>query len=603
MRVWGLAFVMLLTRCPAHGYRFVVDNSNDTTGLRSLRGAIIEANRLGGANTIALVQTNYVLTIPGIDENGARTGDLDVTNGSLTIAGLRANVTIDASNLGDRVFHVLRRGRLTLVGVTLKGGSAFGGDYGHWAHVDGEAGGAIYNSGVLTLRNCRIFRNSSGAGGTMLGNGPGGEGGAGGGIYNEGLLTMDACVIEENSSGPSLVSSFGGNGGGIYNAWVCTLNDCSIVGNSSGSGGMADTGSGFGGTGGNGGGIYNAGRMYLNRCTINGNYTGSGTDGNLPGWSGPWTGGSPGGNGGDGAGVHNSGRLEMNLCTVSGNTNGNGGNGGTGNVGGSGGLGGSGAGILNVGSLVVDSCTISFNCAGRGGNGGNSWAWGSPSVVSGAQGGGGGGIVCGSGAAASLRNSLVALNSTGEGGLAAAPGPKGVGADLNGAFLSQGYNLIGDAEGSSGLTNGVIGNIAGTSVAPVDPLLGPLRNNGGLALTHALLPGSPAIDQGKRSRYLTDQRGHRRPIDFTSIPNTAGGDGTDIGAFELDVPVLSVSRQAKGAVLSWDSSFTGFRLEATTNRSLSGWTPVSGSAGTANGECHVTNNAGAGFQLFRLRRN
>ena len=31
----------------------------------------------------------------------------------------------------------------------------------------------------------------------------------------------------------------------------------------------------------------------------------------------------------------------------------------------------------------------------------------------------------------------------------------------------------------------------------------------------------------------SDQRGVLRPIDLPSIPNAAGGDGTDIGAFEL----------------------------------------------------------------------
>jgi hypothetical protein len=49
-----------------------------------------------------------------------------------------------------------------------------------------------------------------------------------------------------------------------------------------------------------------------------------------------------------------------------------------------------------------------------------------------------------------------------------------------------------------------------------------------------LLRGSPAIDQGKRFGESTDQRGMHRPYDFPSIPNASGGDGTDIGAFELE---------------------------------------------------------------------
>ncbi|MBE7553802.1 MAG: hypothetical protein HS126_22275 [Anaerolineales bacterium] len=66
-----------------------------------------------------------------------------------------------------------------------------------------------------------------------------------------------------------------------------------------------------------------------------------------------------------------------------------------------------------------------------------------------------------------------------------------------------------------------------------DPNLGPLQNNGGATLTHALLPGSPAIDAGDATTCLsTDQRGVVRPID-------GNGDNTavcDIGAFEAPDP-------------------------------------------------------------------
>ena len=40
------------------------------------------------------------------------------------------------------------------------------------------------------------------------------------------------------------------------------------------------------------------------------------------------------------------------------------------------------------------------------------------------------------------------------------------------------------------------GNLIGTAGSPIDPLLGPLANNGGPTMTHALLTGSPAIDAG-----------------------------------------------------------------------------------------------------------
>jgi hypothetical protein len=67
-----------------------------------------------------------------------------------------------------------------------------------------------------------------------------------------------------------------------------------------------------------------------------------------------------------------------------------------------------------------------------------------------------------------------------------------------------------------------------------DPKLGPLQFNGGLTLTHALLPGSPAIGSGNHNALppwlTTEQRGPGYPRTTT----TGGGDTTDMGAFEFD---------------------------------------------------------------------
>src|SRR5205823_12755342 len=49
--------------------------------------------------------------------------------------------------------------------------------------------------------------------------------------------------------------------------------------------------------------------------------------------------------------------------------------------------------------------------------------------------------------------------------------------------------------------------------------------NGGPTPTHALLRGSPAIDQGRSFGLRKDQRGHPRPHDYSSVPNASGGDG------------------------------------------------------------------------------
>jgi hypothetical protein len=62
-----------------------------------------------------------------------------------------------------------------------------------------------------------------------------------------------------------------------------------------------------------------------------------------------------------------------------------------------------------------------------------------------------------------------------------------------------------------------------------DPQVGPLRYNGGLTLTHALLPGSPAIGAGNSNVFSWwDQRGKGYPR------ATGGSPATDIGAFQFD---------------------------------------------------------------------
>src|SRR6185436_3105556 len=57
----------------------------------------------------------------------------------------------------------------------------------------------------------------------------------------------------------------------------------------------------------------------------------------------------------------------------------------------------------------------------------------------------------------------------------------------------------------------------------VDPMLGPLQDNGGQTFTRALLAGSPAIDSGGACAGFPDQRGVERPQ----------GGACDIGAFEF----------------------------------------------------------------------
>jgi hypothetical protein len=94
---------------------------------------------------------------------------------------------------------------------------------------------------------------------------------------------------------------------------------------------------------------------------------------------------------------------------------------------------------------------------------------------------------------------------------AAATGPECGG----GSFISKGYNVV---ENTSGCTLDTdLGDQTG-----VDPLLGPLQDNGGPSFTHALLPGSPAITEIPFKRLCRpDQRGVLRFIPC------------DIGAYEV----------------------------------------------------------------------
>ena len=328
------------------------------------------------------------------------------------------------------------------------------------------------------------------------------------------------------------------------------LYDCAVSQNIGGNG--SDVGEGGtilggapgrpGGAGGDGGGIYNLGELRLNFCTVSDNRSGDGGRG-THGFGG--TGGS-GGSGGGGAGLFNVGGLSLNTCTISGNTCGSGGMGGEGGgdycgsgFGGAGGQGGNGGGIHNAGALSFISCTSVSNLAGLGGNSGNS-----EDAFSGATGGGGGrgGGLCsaGNGSFFPVHNSLVALNSAGGGGFGGTNsdyqcnfepdpvivvsigslGPAGLGPDLAGNFTSEGFNLVGKSDGSTGFSNEVKADLVGRFGVPIDPLIGPLQMNGGPTLTHALLPGSPAIDQGKSFGIHRDQRGRHRPINERFIPNS-----------------------------------------------------------------------------------
>src|SRR5205814_2506632 len=89
-----------------------------------------------------------------------------------------------------------------------------------------------------------------------------------------------------------------------------------------------------------------------------------------------------------------------------------------------------------------------------------------------------------------------------------------------GTIISHGYNISSDNGG--GFLTGP-GDQTNT-----DPLLGPLQNNGGPTFTHALLPGSPAIEAGDPSFTPPPYYDQRGPV-FWRVRN----DRIDVGSFEV----------------------------------------------------------------------
>jgi hypothetical protein len=89
-----------------------------------------------------------------------------------------------------------------------------------------------------------------------------------------------------------------------------------------------------------------------------------------------------------------------------------------------------------------------------------------------------------------------------------------------GAVISDGYNLSNDSCGGFLTGPGDQTNI--------EPMLGPLQDNGGPTLTHALLPGSPAINAGDPNFTPPPSYDQRGP-GFDRVVNGR----IDIGSFEV----------------------------------------------------------------------
>jgi hypothetical protein len=213
----------------------------------------------------------------------------------------------------------------------------------------------------------------------------------------------------------------------------------------------------------------------------------------------------------DGGAVYNSGLLDVVQSTLSGNSA---------SAGRGGGVFNSGPPAAGSAMVTVLNSTFSGNSAPAGGGIAN----GGPFVGNPVSLVGTGAVVLGGTLlnAGALGANLVVITNIDPGGTS------------GGTISSLGHNLSSDDGGGFLTAQGDLLNS--------DPLLGPLQDNGGLTPTHALLCGSPAIDVGTNfTRAASDQRGatFARTFDDLFVPNTVGGDGTDIGAFEVQKSCLS----------------------------------------------------------------
>ena len=596
-----LASVLCFGAYALQATTFTVTRTN-VTGPGSLPVIISQANTTLGDNVIEFAVTNVIVLVsplPTVTNNVTINGRIDVPTvisggGTVPIFTFAAGTTNILSNLvltngyttGSGA-AISNAGLLYISGCRITGNrapAASGGGIGNFGSttiansaLDGNSsssGGAIHNSGVMSLSLVRIQGNSAGNGG---------------GVVNGGSLSVTDSILSNN------VASLG-FGGAILNSGSLKLVSSTITGNTAtGEAGKPgqfvyfgiDFTPGGGGGAGLGGGIMQqSGNLFVTNCTIAANNAHGGNGGGAGGAyaSSPNQGGSGGGNnaglggiyygpgtsdvaptvGGLGGGGGGAALLYWNNVNVLIGADGGFGGGGAGTGGGArggssgfgggsggygynnypvlrtGGGGGGGAGLggglfIEQGAVILVNCTLTENGT-LGGAGGLSLT--NPPLPYGPTAGNPGSGVAGGvfnhSGTLSLLNTITAGNSAGS----SSP-------DLCGAFISSGFNLIGNNQGATGLSINDYQNV------PAD--LGPLQDNGGPTLTCALLQGSLAIGAGTSiGAPPTDQRGVARP------PGRC-----DIGAFQLLTLITPTIQWTNPADIDYGTPLGSSQLNAT----------------------------------------
>jgi hypothetical protein len=231
-------------------------------------------------------------------------------------------------------------------------------------------------------------------------------------------ITLGATLVLSETTGPEVIDGPGAglatiSGGGAVRVFEVESGVTASI-----SGVTISRGS----TTGPGGGLENYGAATLTGCTISGNS--AGIDG-------------------DGGGLENDGTATLTGCTISGNS--------AGDVGG---------GLDNKGTMTLTNCTVSGNSARLSGGGLKNYGTATLTncTVSGNSAGLFGGID-NLGSTVTIGNTIVAENS--------APNAP----DAFGTFASQGNNLIGETDGSSGWVGS---DLTGTVAQPLNAEVAPL---------------------------------------------------------------------------------------------------------------------------------
>jgi hypothetical protein len=482
------AAALLLIPAVAHGATLTVPTTADTSGTQcTLRDAITAANTNTASGACPAGSGTDTINVTATGQIALGTGLPDITS-DLTIAGPgSADLDVHHNSLASfRIFNVTGTPTVTISGLTASNGVVTG----RFNTVGG--GGAIQNTGTLTLNDVTVTSSAAIDTGT-------GAYAAGGGIYNAGtgVLHINDSTISDNQVGATAsgTSTLGTNdwgtveGSAIMNTGTMTIARSTVHGNASAATSVVHTQAH--------GAISGGGTATITASTIDGNNTDAAASGN-------------GANvltyGGGIAQINAfaivNGNLTLDRVTVTNNSLAStpGPSGGSIDRGG-------GLALNNGGTVNILSSTIVEN--------------------SGATGSGGGNLEFNTNNTApdpNVQNTIIADPNSGNLNCR----------NENGSVNSLGHNLSSDGIPLPGENCNFDQS---TDQINTEPDLDPLADNGGPTETMALPSTSPAVDQGTAAGDTVDQRGYMRPRDITAVTNS--GDGSDVGAFELQTTTPS----------------------------------------------------------------